>query len=81
MDKSASALTLFVRGLLNPAFPALIFLVFLGIALVLQYGIEKQDHTRIQSNLGSEASSMAKRLEREFGVHANSISRMAKRRR
>ncbi|MBE96265.1 EAL domain-containing protein [Marinobacter sp.] len=79
MDKSASALTLFVRGLLNPAFPALIFLVFLGIALVLQYGIEKQDHTRIQSNLGSEASSMAKRLEREFGVHANSISRMAKR--
>ena len=79
MDKPASALTLFVRGLLNPAFPALIFLVFLGIALVLQYGIEKQDHTQIQSNLGSEASSMAKRLEREFRVHANSISRMAKR--
>ncbi|MBJ7277333.1 EAL domain-containing protein [Marinobacter salarius] len=79
MDKPASALTLFVRGLLNPAFPALIFLVFLGIALVLQYGIEKQEHTQIQSNLGSEASSMAKRLEREFRVHANSISRMAKR--
>ena len=79
MDKPASALTLFVRGLLNPAFPALIFLVFLGIALVLQYGIEKQDHTQIQSNLGSEATSMAKRLEREFRVHANSISRMAKR--
>ncbi|WP_421843152.1 bifunctional diguanylate cyclase/phosphodiesterase [Marinobacter algicola] len=79
MDKPASALTLFVRGLLNPAFPVLIFLVFLGIALVLQYGIEKQEHTQIQSNLGSEASSMAKRLEREFLVHANSISRMAKR--
>ena len=79
MDKPASALTLFVRALLSPAFPALIFLVFLGIALVLQYGIEKQDHTQIQSNLGSEASSMAKRLEREFRVHSNSISRMAKR--
>jgi len=79
VDKPASALTLFVRALLSPAFPALIFLVFLGIALVLQYGIEKQDHTQIQSNLGSEASSMAKRLEREFRVHSNSISRMAKR--
>jgi diguanylate cyclase (GGDEF)-like protein len=79
VHKPASAQTLFVRGLLNPVFPALIFLVFLGIALVLQYGMEKQEDTQIQSNLGSDASSMAKRLEREFRVHANSISRMAKR--
>lgn len=80
MDKPASALTLFIRGLLNPAFPALIFLVFLGIALVLQYGIEKQDSSQIQSNLDSEALSMASRLEREFLVHVDAIRRMAKRR-
>ncbi len=79
MEKPASALTLFVRGLLNPAFPALIFLVFLGIALSLQYGIEKQDHSQIQANLNNEASSMANRLEREFLLHAEAISRMAKR--
>jgi len=79
VDKPASALTLFVKGLLNPAFPALIFLVFLGFALVLQYGIEKQDRTQIQANLDNEASSMANRLEREFLVHAEAISRMAKR--
>lgn len=79
MGKPASALTLFIRGLLSPAFPALIFLVFLGIALVLQQGIEKQDRTQIQTNLNNEASSMVNRLEREFLVHADAISRMAKR--
>lgn len=79
MDKPASALTLLVRGLLNPAFPALIFLIFLGIALTLQYGIEKQGRTQIQANLNNEASSMANRLEREFLVHAEAIRRMAKR--
>ncbi len=79
MDKPASALTLLVRGLLNPAFPALIFLIFLGIALILQYGIEQQDRTQIQANLNNEASSMANRLEREFLVHAEAINRMAKR--
>ncbi|MCL7942858.1 EAL domain-containing protein [Marinobacter sp. ATCH36] len=79
MDKPASALTLFVRGLLNPAFPALIFLVFLGIALVLQYGLEEQDNSQIQSNLDNEAQSMASRLEREFLVHVDAIRRMAER--
>ncbi len=80
MDKPASALTLFVRGLLNPTFPALIFLVFLGIALGLQYGIEKQDNTQIQSSLDNEARSMANRLEQEFLVHVDALRRMAKRR-
>lgn len=80
MDKPASALTLLVRGLLNPTFPALIFLLFLGIALVLQYGMEKQDDSQIQSNLDNEALSTAARLEREFLVHVDAIRRMAKRR-
>ncbi|MDL0430844.1 EAL domain-containing protein [Marinobacter sp. TBZ242] len=79
MDKPASAPTLFVRGLLNPAFPALIFLMFLAIALGLQYGIEKQDRSQIHTNLNNKAESMANRLEREFMVHADAISRMAKR--
>ncbi|MFN2360263.1 MAG: EAL domain-containing protein [Marinobacter sp.] len=80
MDKPASALTLLVRGLLNPVFPALIFLVFLCIALGLYYGIEKQDSAQIQANLDNEALSMANRLEREFLVHSEAIGRMAKRR-
>lgn len=79
MDKPASAQALLIKGLLNPAFPALIFLVFLGIALSLQYGIEKQDRTQVQANLDNEASSMASRLEREFLVHADAITRMAQR--
>nr|WP_284047977.1 EAL domain-containing protein [Marinobacter sp. ATCH36] len=65
--------------MLNPAFPALIFLVFLGIALVLQYGLEEQDNSQIQSNLDNEAQSMASRLEREFLVHVDAIRRMAER--
>jgi len=80
VDKPASAPTPFVRGLLNPAFPVLIFLVFLAIALGLYFGIEKQDSKQIQANLDNEALSMANRLEREFLVHAEAIRRMAKRR-
>ncbi|WP_150911648.1 bifunctional diguanylate cyclase/phosphodiesterase [Marinobacter halotolerans] len=79
MPKTVSTLTLIARGLLHPAFPALIFLVFLGIALGLQYGIKKQDRESLQQSLDSQAQLMAQRLERDFLVHVEAIQRMAQR--
>lgn len=79
MSKAVSPLTLIVRGLLHPAFPALIFLVFLGIALGLQYGIKKQDRVSLQHSLDNQAQLMAGRLQRDFLVHVEAVERMAKR--
>jgi sensor domain CHASE-containing protein len=74
-----SKLTLIARGLLHPAFPAVIFLVFLGMALGLQYGIKKQDRENLQHSLQSQTQLMAQRLERNFLVHVEAIQRMAER--
>ncbi len=79
MPKPVSTLTLIARGLLHPAFPALIFLVFLAIALGLQYGIKKQDRQSLQQNLDNQAQLMAQRLEQDFLVHLEAIQRMAQR--
>jgi len=77
VPKLVSTLTLIARGLLHPAFPAVIFLVFLGMALGLQYGIKKQDHENLQNSLESQAQLMAQRLERDFLIHVQAIQRMA----
>jgi len=77
VSKPVSTLTLIVRGLLHPAFPTLIFLVFLGIALGLHYGIKKQDRESLQNNLDNQAQLMASRLERDFLVHVEAVERMA----
>lgn len=77
MPKLVSTLTLIARGLLHPAFPAVIFLVFLGMALGLQYGIKKQDHENLQNSLESQAQLMAQQLERDFLIHVQAIQRMA----
>jgi len=79
VPKPVSTLTLIARGLLHPAFPALIFLVFLAIALGLQYGIKKQDRQSLQQNLDNQAQLMAQRLEQDFLVHLEAIQRMAQR--
>ncbi|MDI9243923.1 EAL domain-containing protein [Marinobacter sp. CHS3-4] len=79
MHKPASTLTLIARGLLHPAFPALIFLVFLGLATGLQYGIKKQDRSNLQENLDSQARLVAQRLEQNFLIHVEAIERMAQR--
>jgi diguanylate cyclase (GGDEF)-like protein len=74
-----STLTRLTRGLLHPIFPVLIFLVFLGIALGLQYGIQKQDSKTFQRSLDNQAELMARRLEQDFLVHVAAIQRMARR--
>lgn len=79
MDKPASTLTLIARGLLHPVFPVLIFLVFLGLALGLEYGIEQQDHTSLQDNLNNQTELMARRFEEDFTVHIHAVERMANR--
>jgi diguanylate cyclase (GGDEF)-like protein len=79
VPKSFSAPTLITRGLLHPAFPALIFLVFLAIAFGLQFGIKRQDRETLQQNLNSQAGVMAQRVERDFLVHVEAIQRMAER--
>ena len=79
MPKSVSKLTLITRGLLHPFFPALIFLVFLGMALGLQYGIRNQDRDSLQQYLDGQAQLMAQRLEQNFMVHLQAVQRMARR--
>ncbi|PCM44433.1 diguanylate cyclase [Marinobacter sp. ANT_B65] len=68
-----------MKRLLNPVFPVVIFLVFLGIATGLRYGLIQQYTGQIEANLKNEARIMAHNLEWEFTVHADAIRRMAKR--
>ena len=79
VPRSASKLAILARGLLHPAFPMLIFLVFLGIALGLQYGIKSQDRHSLRDNLDAQTQLMAQRLQQNFMVHVDAISRMAQR--
>lgn len=68
-----------IKRLLHPLFPLVIFLVFVGMAEVLRYGLVQQDSRQIQSNLENQARNMARSLEWEFIVHADAIRRMANR--
>lgn len=79
MDQPTSPSKAVVSGLLSPAFPVVIFLVFLGLATGLRYGLVEQDRTQIEANLANEARAMANHLEREFLIHAEAIRRMAER--
>src|SRR5690554_272299 len=65
--------------MLHPAFPVVIFLVFLIIASGLRYGLIHQYTGQIQANLENEARSMASNLEWEFTGHAGALRRMANR--
>ena len=43
-----------VSGLLSPLFPVVIFLVFLGLAAGLRYGLVQQDKRQIEANLTNQ---------------------------
>ncbi|MEQ9545604.1 MAG: EAL domain-containing protein [Marinobacter sp.] len=79
MEKPVSVTNKVVKGLLHPVFPFLILILFLGIASVLKFGIDRQDRHQLESNLANEAQAMAVNLEREFQAHVQAIRRMAKR--
>ncbi|MBC7185213.1 MAG: diguanylate cyclase, partial [Marinobacter sp.] len=79
MEKTASPPKAVISGLLSPVFPVVIFLVFLGLATGLRFGLVQQDKNQIEANLANEARAMAHHLEREFLVHAEAIRRMAQR--
>src|SRR5690554_825689 len=65
--------------MLHPAFPVVIFLVFLVTAAGLRYGLIHQYTGQIQANLENEARNMASNLEWEFTGHAGALRRMANR--
>lgn len=79
MEQSPQNFGPLVKRLLHPVFPVVIFLVFLGMAAGLRYGLVQQYTGQIQSNLEGQAKSMAHSLEWEFMVHADAIRRMANR--
>ncbi|WP_341581044.1 EAL domain-containing protein [Marinobacter metalliresistant] len=79
MEKPASPPGAVISGLLSPVFPVVIFLVFLGLATGLRYGLAQQDRNQIDTSLANEARALANHLEREFRVHSEAIRRMAKR--
>lgn len=69
----------FVAALLSPAFPALILLLFLGIAIALKHSADSQQDHQIEATLESEAQGLARDLERRFENHVEALSRMAHR--
>ncbi|SNB58768.1 diguanylate cyclase (GGDEF) domain-containing protein [Marinobacter sp. es.042] len=79
MEQPVSPQKTVVSGLLSPLFPVVIFLVFLGLAAGLRYGLVQQDKRQIEANLANEARAMANHLAREFLIHAEAIRRMAER--
>ena len=79
MEKPETTIKMFVRAAMSPAFPLLIFLAFLAVALMLRSGLMRQDTTQIEQNLQNEARALADNLEREFAIHTRGIGRMASR--
>ncbi|AOY90328.1 diguanylate cyclase [Marinobacter salinus] len=79
MEKPAPPINIIVKGLLSPAFPVVIFLVFLGLAAGLREGLIRQDNSQINTNLANETRALANTLEREFTILAGAIRRMADR--
>lgn len=77
MEKPASPTKIVVKGLLSPAFPVVIFLVFLAVAAGLRVGLVEQHNNQIKVNLANETRALANTLEREFAILAEAIQRMA----
>jgi len=79
VEKPETSLRMFARTAMSPAFPVVIFVVFLALAVMLRSGLVRQNTLQIEQNLENEARALAGTLEREFTVHAEAIGRMASR--
>ncbi len=79
MPAPKSATRQIVAALLSPAFPALILLLFLAIAIALKHSADIQHRLQLQATLAAEAQTLARDLERRFDNHVQALSRMAKR--
>lgn len=77
MGKPVVSTNIVVKSLLSPAFPVMIFLVFLALATGLHYGLAHQDDRQIRTNLINESKVLTTTMEREFTILAQAIQRMA----
>lgn len=80
MGQKRSRPVLLARLFMSPAFPALILLVFLGLATWLKSGLDNEEQAQLQQNLASEAQALTRDLEQDFLNHVIALRRMAQRR-
>lgn len=63
MGKPVVSTNIVVKGLLNPVFPVVIFLVFLGLAAGLYYGLTHQDDHQVTSSLFDEPKALQQPIQ------------------
>ncbi len=81
MDKARPITRILIRGLLSSLLPVVIFLVFLVIASVLKFGIEREETVQIRADVATRADAVVRQLQQEFQAHRLALKRMAERRR
>ncbi|MFW5824898.1 MAG: putative bifunctional diguanylate cyclase/phosphodiesterase, partial [Marinobacter sp.] len=64
---------------MKPAFPAIVLLLFLAIALGLKAGLDSEEDTRIRQTLAADTEALTRRMEQDFLDHVMSLRRMAQR--
>lgn len=80
MDKARPIKRTLTRGLLSSALPVVIFLVFLVLASVLKFGIERQESLQLRDRVSAQAQALVREVEEDFRVHRLALQRMAERR-
>ncbi len=80
MGQKRSVPVLIARMIMSPVFPALILLVFLGLATGLKSGLDREEQVQLQQNLENEARALTRDLEQDFLNHVIALRRMAQRR-
>jgi diguanylate cyclase (GGDEF)-like protein len=63
VGKPVVSTNIVVKGLLNPVFPVVIFLVFLGLAAGLYYGLTHQDDHQVTSSLFDEPKALQQPIQ------------------
>lgn len=81
MDKARPITHSLIRALVSPALPFIIFLVFLVLASVLKFGIEREEAHQVRADVAARTQTLVRELEQEFRAHRLALKRMAERRR